>query len=75
MRDDKRAAETIRTMRALLRHDGTGRARIDIAAALREALHLLEGELRRQGIRVETEFEGCAWVVAERPRSSRSRST
>ena len=49
VRDDKRAAETIRTMRALLRHDGTGRARIDIAAALREVLHLLEGELPPPG--------------------------
>ena len=66
VRDDKRAAETIRTMRALLRHDGTGRARIDIAAALREVLHLLEGELRRQGVRVETEFEAGGWVVAEK---------
>jgi FixJ family two-component response regulator/signal transduction histidine kinase len=66
VRDDKRAAETIRAMRALLRHDGSGHTRIDIAAVLREVLHLLEGELRRQRVRVETEFEAGGWVVAEK---------
>ena len=62
VRDDKRAADTIRTMRALLRHDETGRARIDVAAALREVLQLLAAELRRQGVRVETELGANCWA-------------
>ena len=66
VRDDKRAADTIRTMRALLRHDETGRARIDVAAALREVLQLLAAELRRQGVRVETELGTNCWAVADK---------
>ena len=64
VRDDKRAADTIRSMRALLRHEDTGRIRIDVAAALRDVLQVLAGELRRQGVRVETELEGGCWVMA-----------
>ncbi len=66
VRDDKRAADTIRTMRALLRHDETGRARIDVAAALREVLQLLAAELRRQGVRVETELGANCWTMADK---------
>jgi FixJ family two-component response regulator/signal transduction histidine kinase len=66
VRDDKRAAETIRTMRALLRRDATGRARIDLAATLREVLQLLAGELAGQGIRVETELGAGCWVMADK---------
>lgn len=66
VRDDKRAAETIRSMRALLRHDESGRARIDLAAALREILQLLAAELRHQGIRVETELEPGCLVMADK---------
>lgn len=64
VRDDKRAADTIRSMRALLRHEEAGRTRIDVAAALRDVLQLLAAELRRQGVRVETELEGGCWVMA-----------
>jgi FixJ family two-component response regulator/signal transduction histidine kinase len=66
VRDDKRAAETIRTMRALLRQDATGRARIDVAAAVREVLQLLAAELYRRGIRVETELETGCWALADK---------
>ena len=64
VRDEKRAADTIRSMRALLRHEEAGRTRIDVAAALRDVLQLLAAELRRQGVRVETELEGGCWVMA-----------
>lgn len=66
VRDDKRAAETIRTMRALLRRDESGRARIDAAAALREVLDLLSADLRLQGIQVDVELETGCWVVADK---------
>jgi len=66
VRDDKRAAETIRAMRALLRRDDTGRARIDIAATLRGVLQLHAAELRRQGIDVETELATECWAMADR---------
>jgi len=66
VRDDKRAAETIRAMRALLRQDETRRARIDVAAALGEVLQLLAAELRRQGVRVETGLEAGCWVMADK---------
>ncbi len=66
VRDDKRAAETIRTMRALLRQDESGQGRIDVAATLREVLQLLASELRRQGIRIETELGTGCWVRADK---------
>jgi FixJ family two-component response regulator/signal transduction histidine kinase len=66
VRDDKRAADTIRTTRTLFRHDETGRAQIDIAAALREVLQLLAAELRRQGVRVETELGASCWALADK---------
>jgi FixJ family two-component response regulator/signal transduction histidine kinase len=60
VRDDKRAADTIRTMRSFLRLDEGSRERIDLAAALQEVLGLLAVELTRMGIRVETRLEsGC----------------
>jgi FixJ family two-component response regulator/signal transduction histidine kinase len=66
VRDDKRAVETIRTMRAFLRREETGRAPIDLAAALREVLQLLAGELGRHGVRVETEFATGCRVMADK---------
>ena len=66
VRDDKRAADTIRSMRALLRHEEAGRARIDVAAALRDVLQVLAAELRRQGLGVESELEGGCWVMASK---------
>src|SRR5215470_2881374 len=66
VRDDKRAAATIRTMRALLRQDESGRERIDLATALREVLQLLARELHRQEIRLEIELGAGWWVTADK---------
>lgn len=66
VRDDKRAAETIRTMRALLRRDDSGHTRIDVAAALREVLDLLSADLHLQGIQVDVELESGCWVMADK---------
>jgi FixJ family two-component response regulator/signal transduction histidine kinase len=66
VREDKRAADTIRSIRALLRHDDGGRARIDLGATIAGIVHLLASDLRRQGVRVHTSLrEGC-FVVASR---------
>lgn len=66
VRDNNRAAGTIRTMRAFLRRDDSGRERLDLAVALREVVALLSSELVRQGIRVETELQEGCWVLANR---------
>jgi FixJ family two-component response regulator/signal transduction histidine kinase len=66
VRDEKRAADTIRAMRSLLRQEETGRARIDLAAALDEVLQLLGPELRRQGVALETALEPGSWVTADK---------
>jgi FixJ family two-component response regulator/signal transduction histidine kinase len=66
VRDDKRAAETIRTMRAFLRQDEGGRSRVDLARALHEVLGLLAAELGRKGIRVEARIEPGCWVSADK---------
>jgi FixJ family two-component response regulator len=66
VRDDKRAAETIRTMRAFLRQEENGRERLDIAAALHDVLGLLAAELGRKGIRVEAQAEPGCWVNADK---------
>ena len=66
VRDNNRAAGTIRTMRAFLRRDDSGRERLDLAAALREVVALLSSELVRQGIRVETDLAPACWVMANR---------
>jgi FixJ family two-component response regulator/signal transduction histidine kinase len=66
VRAEKRAADTIRAMRALLRHDESGRARIDLAATMRDVLQLLAAELRRHAIRVQTDFARGCFVMADR---------
>jgi FixJ family two-component response regulator/signal transduction histidine kinase len=66
VRDDKRAAETIRTMRALLRQEENGRERLDLAAALHDVLGLLAAELGRKGVRIEARLEPGCWVSADR---------
>jgi FixJ family two-component response regulator/signal transduction histidine kinase len=66
VREDKRAAETIRAMRDLLRRDDTRRESIDLAIALREILRLLDCEWHGQGIRIETRFEEGCWVLADK---------
>ncbi len=66
VRDDKRAAETIRSMRALLRPHDMQRERIDVAATLREVLQLLAVELRDRGVRVEAELASGCWAIADK---------
>ncbi|MDM0066354.1 ATP-binding protein [Variovorax sp. J31P207] len=66
VREGKRAAETVRTMRALIRRDQTRRERIDLAAALGEAKRLLESEFAGQGVRIETAFDPACWVLADK---------
>ena len=66
VRDDKRAADTIRAMRALLRQEEAGRTRTDVAGALREVLQLLAGELSHRGIRVETALGAGCWAIADK---------
>jgi len=65
VRESKRTAETIRSMRALIRQGETRRDRIDLAAAMDVAKRLLEGELASQGVRVEATFQPGCWVVAD----------
>ncbi|HEU4923226.1 MAG TPA: ATP-binding protein [Burkholderiales bacterium] len=66
VRDDKRAAETIRTMRAFLRQEENGRERIDLASALHDVLGLLSSELARKGIGIEARLEPECWVSADK---------
>jgi FixJ family two-component response regulator/two-component sensor histidine kinase len=66
VRDDKRAAETIRTMRSFLRQGESGRERIDLATALHDVLGLLATELGRKAIRIEARVEPGCWVNADR---------
>jgi FixJ family two-component response regulator/signal transduction histidine kinase len=66
VRDDKRAAETIRTMRAFLRQEENGRSRIDLAAALHDVLGLLAAELGRKGVHIEAHLEAGCWVSADK---------
>ena len=66
VRDDKRAADTIRTMRSFLRQEEGGREGIELATALQEVLGLLALELTRMAIRVETRLESGCRVKANR---------
>lgn len=66
VREDKRAADTIRSLRALLRADESGRERIDVAAAVSDVLQLLAAELRRQEVRIEEDLPRRCWVMADR---------
>lgn len=66
VRDDKRAADTIRSMRALLKPDEGQRERIDVAATLHDVLQLLAVDLRDRGVRVETELASGCWAIADK---------
>ncbi|MEJ8850873.1 ATP-binding protein [Variovorax rhizosphaerae] len=60
VREDKRAAETIRTMRALVSKEESQREVVDVAAALGEIQRLLASEFAANGVRLETRFDiGC----------------
>jgi len=66
VREGKRAAETIRTMRALIRRDETRRECVDLGAAMGEAGRLLEGEFADKGVRVEYACESGCRVMADK---------
>lgn len=66
VRDDKRAADTIRSLRAFLRRGETEVAPLDLAATLRDVLQMLDPELRRHGIRVQAALGTSRWVMADR---------
>jgi len=66
VRDDKRAAETIRAMRALLRREEGRHERVDLAEVLREVLQLLAAELARQGVHAELALEPGCCVVGDK---------
>lgn len=66
VREDKRAAETIRSMRSLIRQGESRRERIDLAVAMSEARRLLQGDLSIQGVRIEASFARECWVMADK---------
>ncbi|MET0544355.1 MAG: ATP-binding protein [Variovorax sp.] len=66
VREDKRAAEIIRTMRALVNNEESQRERVDVAAALGEVQRLLAGEFAAQGVRLETRFAAGCWAMADK---------
>jgi FixJ family two-component response regulator/signal transduction histidine kinase len=64
--DDKRAAEAIRSMRAMLRRDEGERERIDLGETLREVLQLLAAEVSRKGVHVTLDLQDGCWVRANK---------
>ena len=66
VREDKRAAGTIRAMRDLIRKDESRHEAFDLVASLGEVKGLLSGELVSQGVRIDFQGERPCWVVANR---------
>jgi FixJ family two-component response regulator/signal transduction histidine kinase len=66
VRDDKRAADTIRSLRAFLRRGETEHVHIDLGVVAHDVLQMLQPELRRQGIRVEVSRSRPCWVMADK---------
>jgi len=66
VREEKRAAQTIRTMRALIRQDESRRERFALADAMSDVVLLLSSEFVGQGVRVQTRFDARCQVVADR---------
>ncbi|MDM0015366.1 response regulator [Variovorax sp. J22P168] len=66
VREDKRAVETIRTVRALIRRDESRRERIDLARALMEAKRLVDSEFAAHDIHIEMRLDEGCWVMAEK---------
>jgi FixJ family two-component response regulator/signal transduction histidine kinase len=66
VRDDKRAAETIRRVRAFLRQGESGRERIDLTTTLHDVFGLLATELGRKGTRIEARLEPGCWVNVDK---------
>ena len=66
VRESRRAAAVVRSVRAMLRREELPRARIDLALMLRETLVLVQSELDEQQVRLELEFEAGCDIVAEK---------
>jgi FixJ family two-component response regulator/signal transduction histidine kinase len=66
VRDDKRAADTIRSLRAFLRRGETEHARIDLGEPAHDVLQMLQPEMHRHGIRVEAALSRPSWVMANK---------
>ncbi len=66
VRDDKRAAATLRSMRSFLRRGETQRGPVNVRDATRDVLQLLEPELRRHGVCVDAALDDEACVDADR---------
>jgi PAS domain S-box-containing protein len=65
--DGHRAAEVIQGIRAMFRNDGQHRALVDINQLVREVLALVQGELLRRRIPVDTRLdENLPQVMADR---------
>jgi len=66
-RDDLRASDVIRRLRALLAKHETAREPLDINETIDEVQHLLAAEIRRRGVEVETAFDaGLPKVFGDR---------
>jgi len=66
VRDDKRAATVISSLRAMLRHEETVRARVDLSDAVREMLEMLRAELLEHRVEAATAFEDGCVAMADR---------
>ena len=67
VRNGHRAGDIIKTIRALARKSSPEMARFDLNEAIREVLTLMDGELRRNDVLLETRLpSGLASVVGDR---------
>lgn len=66
VRDDERAIAIISGLRAMLRQKNNARERIDLAAAVTEALDLIHDEILRRGARCERDLQQNCYVLADK---------
>jgi PAS domain S-box-containing protein len=66
VRDDKRAATVISSLRAMVRRQETDRVRIDLSDISREMLDMLNGELLARQVETTTDFEAGCVVLADK---------
>jgi len=65
-RDDQRAGEIIRHLRGLLKRDAAELQEFDLNGAIQEALHILEPEAVKRGVKLTTELsQGAIRVRAD----------
>ena len=66
VREDQRAAETIRSMRAMMKKDEGSREAFDLDAALADVQRLLSSKLSAQGVRLEMGHLAPCRIIANR---------